>query len=390
MEEIASPAEEQRPLAADPVAPSDARKPVRAYDPAVLHDRQPRITDLIPVRPLAVAAALLSCVAGLTLVVGVHAVSQGARGGAHAQVLAPLDLAQPASIARWLGAMWLVAAAGLAMLIYRIRVHRADDYQGRYRVWLWAAAAWAWLSLDTVATLHTPLGWLLAQMLGRGPSPTATAATLAWMGLYGAVFGALGLRLALELRCSPASVAMLGLVAGLYLASAAFGLGWLASGDARRDALLAPLAPLMAHGLSLWMALWYARHVYLDAAGRLRVHIEAGPRTAYAQKCVRWWRGIGRPQAGSADTADAAAAKNAAAARDAAAPSSPAPPAADTPARFGPAGTPPAAGARNSREPLTVDDSIADDPQTGEAHLSRAERRRAKRLARANEQRRAA
>ena len=136
---------------------------------AVLNDRQPRITDLVPVRPLALSAALLGSVVALALVVGLHVATQEARRGPLAEVLAPLDVAQPASIARWLAALWLTGAAGLAVLIYRIRLHRADDYQGRYRIWLWAAAALGWLSLDAVASCAFPwdggwLGWGAARL----------------------------------------------------------------------------------------------------------------------------------------------------------------------------------------------------------------------------------
>lgn len=386
MEEIVSPADEPQP--ADNPAPAESRQPVRAYDPSVLAERQPRITDLIPVRPLPLAAAVTICVASLTLVVGLHLATLEARRGPLAQVLAPLDLAQPASLARWLGALWLAAAAGLAILIYRIRVHRADDYQGRYRVWLWAAVACGWLSLDTVAGLHTPVGWLLAR-LGSSASATAgTAATLAWMSLYAVLFSALGLRLALELRSSKASLTLLALAAGLYVAGAACDLGWLTSGDRQRDALLAPGAPLAAHGLVLWTALWYARHVNLDAAGRLRVHIEAGPRAAHPRRRFGFWMRGGRRHASAADAASTPPAASSASAAELPSTERSRSASGDAATGHRPDAARPAPLASTTRGP--GGDAIANDEADGEEHLSRAERRRARRLARAGEQRRAA
>lgn len=378
MEEIASPADASYDPAPDASAPLAAREPVRAYDPAVLTDRQPRITDLVPVRPLALTMALLACVAGLALVVGLHVATQQLRRGPLVQVLAPLDLTQRASLAHWLAAVWLAAAGGLAILIYRMRLHRADDYQGRYRVWLWVAGLLGWLSLDAIASLHMPLGWLLARIGGRGPAPTETSLRLAWMSLYSLVFGAVGLWLAGELRPSKASLATLTLAAAMYLAAAGFELGWLSSGDQQRDALLIPLMPLVAHGLLLWTVLWYARHVYLDAAGRLLVQIEADRPSARKRKRVGWWGRVFRLRPRSAEAAGVS-------------PASDAPPAAGDMAlrkrplvaRPAPAADPPH-GAGHGVAP--ADDAA---PAAGEP-LSRAERRRLKRLARADEQRRAA
>ena len=41
-----------------------------------------------------------------------------------------------------------------AVLIYTLRRHRLDDYGGRYRLWLWAAACWFVMSMDEACTLH--------------------------------------------------------------------------------------------------------------------------------------------------------------------------------------------------------------------------------------------
>ena len=53
--------------------------------------------------------------------------------------VAALDLAAKGSLGCWFSSLLLLAAAAVAILVYAVRRHRTDDYQGRYRIWLWAA-----------------------------------------------------------------------------------------------------------------------------------------------------------------------------------------------------------------------------------------------------------
>ena len=57
-DELAQPAETESADAAPPGSGS-AKGPVRAYSPAVLAERQLRVTDCVPVRPLWAAVAIL-------------------------------------------------------------------------------------------------------------------------------------------------------------------------------------------------------------------------------------------------------------------------------------------------------------------------------------------
>src|SRR5436305_8774563 len=68
MDEIASPADADNPEAAS----TSARGPVRAYHEAVLSQRQPKVTDLLPVRPLWVIALLMFGLAGIAAVEAIH------------------------------------------------------------------------------------------------------------------------------------------------------------------------------------------------------------------------------------------------------------------------------------------------------------------------------
>ena len=67
--------------------------------------------------------------------------------------IAALDITARGSLAGWFSSLMLLAAAVMALLIHAVRKHRADDYQGRYRVWRWAAACWFLLATDRAAGL---------------------------------------------------------------------------------------------------------------------------------------------------------------------------------------------------------------------------------------------
>lgn len=395
MEEIASPAEAAPDSEAGQAVSPPAAGPIRAYDPTVLAERQPRITDLIPVRPLAVIAAVLTTLGSLGLVVALHVLTEEVRRGAAGAVLAPLDLGRPASLGGWVASLWLAAAAGLALLIFRIRAHRVDDYQGRYRIWLWAALALLWLSLDVVTGLHLPLGWLMARSPSHPLLPADQAATLAWMGLYGLLFGALGLRLALEIRASLVSAAALVLAGWAYLTAAVVQLGWLGTGAWRGSDLLRCILPLAGHWLLLATVGWYARHVVLDAMGRLLVTTKARAGRSGRSLPLGGWLRRARAQASSAgcpprDQAGCAPG-------DAAVRSLPDPGVLANGARAaGDAGSraPRPTAAAHATGSVAADakhpEEPADTSHEGQEKLSRAERRRLRRLEQSGEQRRAA
>src|SRR6185503_4028269 len=97
MDEIAAPADADNPDAAS----TAAKGPVRAYHEAVLTQRQPKVTDLLPVRPLGIFALLLLGLAGIAAVEAIHvqiANLKLAGGTAH---LAALDSRQRGSLDDW-------------------------------------------------------------------------------------------------------------------------------------------------------------------------------------------------------------------------------------------------------------------------------------------------
>src|SRR5204863_8373822 len=108
--------------------------------------------------------------------------------------LAAFDLAAPNSIGAWFSSLLFTLAAGWSLLIYSLRRHKVDDYRGRYRVWLPAAAALLLLSVDAPTGLHRVAAGTIVRLsgvttFGDGPIWPVT--------LYGFLLGTLGLRLAI-------------------------------------------------------------------------------------------------------------------------------------------------------------------------------------------------
>ena len=372
MDEIATPADAEN---ASPA--STAKGPIRAYPPATLAEHQPRVTDLLPVRPLWAVVAILLALTGIAIVEAVHthvAPLVLREGQAH---LAALDARERGSIATWYGATLLALAAISAALTFGIRVHRVDDYRGRYRVWLWTGAALAWLSLDCATGVHDALALGLNVVAGRQllTGTLQHACTITWLAVYGLAFGTLGLRLAVEVWPSRLSFTSLLAAGGFYMAAALFEMdvvrapGWMIPGVIESSVLL------VAHWLLLSSVGLYCRHVYLDATGRLKVRIDAErkpkSKTRARLKIVKDEKQDTKPRP-SVATAPTSA----------------------EPAKFGSAASSTAAaskaGASIAKQSVSVPDADDedDDASYGE-NLSKSERRRLKKIAR-REQRRAA
>jgi hypothetical protein len=269
------------------------------------------------------------------------------------------------------------------MLVLGIRSQRVDDYRGCYRVWLWATAALAWLSLDAATGLHDALGLAVTFAAGQQP-PTASliaGSTMTWLAIYALVLGGLGIRLAIEVWPSLPSFGGLLLAGLLYLCAGLMQLQMLAVGTPLVQAVTGSSVTLLAHlALTASIAL-YARHVYLDASGRLKVHIDPDKRIKKTKSRARLK--VVKDKTEPAQPADTSAAK----------------PAAAKPAeagRFGAAASGAKPGAAISKAALTAppydseDDEDDDADDYGGEKLSRSERRRLKKLARQSNQRRAA
>lgn len=235
------------------------------YGDAPFLEQQLRLLDLIPRRLVVLVGLLL---AGVGLLAGLEFVyawmlDRVAAGGAS---VVALDLASKGSLGCWFSSLMLLTASATAILVYIVRRNRVDDYQGRYRIWLWAAACWFLLATDQAASLREAFRELMidltgARLLGDG--------SIWWAIFYVALLGAVGSRLVMDMRPNwPA-------IAALSLAGAAFGLaimirlGWIAP-ESSADEVMFRVGAVMSGNLLLLAAMsLHARHVLLDAEGLL-------------------------------------------------------------------------------------------------------------------------
>jgi hypothetical protein len=387
MDEIASPADADNPEAAS----TAAKGPVRAYHEAVLNQRQPKVTDLLPVRPLGIFALLFLGIAGIAGIEAIHVhVAALKLDGAAAQ-LASLDARQRGSLDDWFASALLAAAGTLSLVVFGIRSHRVDDYRGHYRIWLWTAAALVWLSLDAATGIHDAVGYMGVAVFRDGvavgraanhgdPASLAARATLTWIAVYTLILGGLGLRLAFEVFSSRLATIFLFVAALLYTTAALLQLHILTAPTTLTAGLAESTIILLAH-FSLLSAIGFnARHVLLDARGRLKVHIDPDRR----HKSKRASKPRGAPLRSSGPVAVPVGQTSTSA--------KPLPESADR-SRFASssgAATKPAVSISKSTVTSPTDDEDEEDDADGEyANLSRSERRRLKKLAR-REQRRAA
>ena len=238
----------------------------RNYGDAEFLDEQPRLSDLVPRRLLAFVVLLgigVGAIAGLVALDASAARLPHPNGGGD---LAALDLGVRGSLATWLSSMLLGAAALTAVVVYGVRRFKADDYRGHYRVWLWAAACWLLMSIDTTADLHHLFAALMvsatgARLWGDG--------SIWWVVAYVFLLGGIGTRLLVDMRSCWLSAATLLLGLACYAGAVAGQFGWLEV-PPDFDPIVAIRVAVLAGNLLVFLAMGlHARHVILDAKGLL-------------------------------------------------------------------------------------------------------------------------
>ncbi len=227
-------------------------------------DEQLRLTDLIPRRPVTIAAVML---AGLSVVAGLEILYTYTHGAAWTTTQwqpAAFDLDGDGSLAVWFSSALLMAAAVIAMIVYTVRRHRTDDYQGRYRIWLAAAACWTLMSIDATAKVHDTFKELTTQatgtrLLGDG--------SIWWVVPCFFLFGAVGSRLVVDMHKCRLSTAALLAAGGCYVPAIATQLGLVLSEGGPRSVMLQSGTWLLGNLLLLMAMVLHGRYVIMDAEG---------------------------------------------------------------------------------------------------------------------------
>lgn len=227
-------------------------------------DRQPRITDLVP---KSYVAFVLLFVAGLAIVAGLEALyfwmpelASKTRDG----TIAAFDLDGEGSLAVWFSSASLALASMTALLVYSVRRHTADDYHGRYRVWVWASLAWLIMSIDEAASLHEGFKEMMAQLTGQRITGDGS---MWWICAYALLLGIVGLRLILEMRTCRVSTTALLACAGCYVAAVLAQLGWIMPGSGAKGVMLEEGCEMVGNLFLVVSMGLHARYAILVAQG---------------------------------------------------------------------------------------------------------------------------
>lgn len=234
---------------------------VRMYSEQALLTNQPRLTDLIPLSRWAYVAMLL---VGVGII---YLLQLGAMQASKEPSALPLELFAlkgPGTLASWVCSVLLLLLCVGSIQVYLIRRFKADDYKGRYKIWLWIAVIAAVLSFDQATGAHRLLQSVLDRLATVAPW---NQASLWWMMIVSIVATYVGIRLFFELSSNMGSFALFLITAigyGIVVCSrleAVLGASYLTSDEGQSTSLLG------ANVLMTTLVWIYARTVYLSAQG---------------------------------------------------------------------------------------------------------------------------
>ena len=246
--------------AATPSSSQPETQRLADYSPEALPEHQPSLATLLPagLGGFALTAACLLGVLAAAVGVGLwEAVAGGPVFGRNAERFAAtlasarrcLDVQSLFSLGGWLAQICLIAATATALIVRLMRRHRRDDYQGRYRAWGWLAGLFAL----TACAGQVPLGDLFAAFVSDATGITLGPDGMGWWVLTaGLLYGAVGLWGVLPLHERAATGIWLSLCFAAWAASAAC--DWVGHGQAVQAQALNGRTLEAAVGNTCWMA----------------------------------------------------------------------------------------------------------------------------------------
>jgi hypothetical protein len=241
--------------AATPSSSQPETRRLADYSPEALPEHQPSLATLLPagLGGFALTAACLLALLAAAVGVGLwEAVTGGPIFGRNATRFAAtlasarrcLDVQSLLSLGGWLAQICLIVATATALIVRLMRRHRRDDYQGRYRAWGWLAGLFAL----TACAGQVPLGDLFAAFVSDATGISLGPDGMGWWVLTaGMLYGAVGLWGVLPLHERAATGIWLSLCFAAWAAAAAC--AWVAHGQAVQEQALQA-----AVGNACWMA----------------------------------------------------------------------------------------------------------------------------------------
>jgi len=198
------------------------------YSPEALPEHQPSLATLLPTSLTRFSLAALGLLTVVFAAIGVgawEAVAGGPVFGQNATRFAAtlaavrrcLDVHSFLSLGGWLAQVCLVVATATALIVRLMRRHRRDDYRGRYRAWGWLAG----LFTLTACAGQVPLGSLIASLASDSTGITLGPSGMGWWLLTaGIAYGVVGLWAVLPLHERAATGIWLSLCLAAWAAAA--------------------------------------------------------------------------------------------------------------------------------------------------------------------------
>jgi len=231
---------------------------------------------LIPKRWFAYSTVVVLLMGAIALFNGLAIYSPLLRSYVGDAGVAAFSLQGSGTLASWFASVLLAFSAAFCVQVYYLRRHKCDDYRGSYRLWLWAFALFAVLSVSATVGLGHIVQNVVATTAGALPSigPVSILVVVACVTLT-----AMAMLATWETRVSRGAIS---LIVFSWLA----GLVSILSVEPVVHNRLAEMN-LIAVASNAWLAfcscaflavLTYARYVYLAANGMLTVRqVESKP-----------------------------------------------------------------------------------------------------------------
>jgi hypothetical protein len=386
----------------------------RPYTDAALVEHQARVTDLIPKRPWTLLVLILSSLLAVTFVQALYAHRHWGAKLVGEHNLSALDPTTRGSLSAWLSSALLGLAAVACVSVFSIRRHRIDDYKGRYRLWLSLAVVCLLASIDATTDLHAVARHALEVVASRyaGGTSLGEYTRFWWVAFNLVMVVVISGRMSIEMRRSVGASAWVVAAAASYTMVGALELDYVSASSPFTLILMQSSAKMAGDAALLFAIGTYARYVFLDSQGILaqrRAEREARRRKARAEREARRQAKAEAKALAAAEKAARKAAKKSGAkeaepensedandesvekkttetvSKESAPAAKPSAPAATKPTES--KNTPPAKPAPAAK-PASAPAAAADDDEDEEedddsgSNLSRAERKRMKKLAR--------
>jgi len=171
---------------AEPVArgAGSRQRTMAEYAPEAMPERQPGLATLLPTGLGRLAACVVGIVTLLTAVLAAGFCTAGFTWLARvagprfthsvAALQACVDPLAVTSLAGWVAQMLLVGSAAVALVVRFMRRHRRDDYSGRYRAWGWLASLLVAAACAAQVPVGRAIGVFIAEATGIAFGPSGS------------------------------------------------------------------------------------------------------------------------------------------------------------------------------------------------------------------------